>query len=371
LLSASSNNGCTKIVSHLISVYTNPVAGFTVSNVGNICSNTALNIINTSNVTGFGVVTKIEIYWDYIINPSDMNIDNSPVINGTYAHAYPVFGNPLTKTYRVLIKAYNGTGCSNEYFADITIHASPQIQFNPLAAVCQESSPVAITAASNTTGLTGTGVYSGNGISSGSIFNPSSASVGTNVLTYTFTGVNGCVSSANGTIVVNPTPVLNLGPNLNILEGDHLTLSPVQVSGTGLNYLWSPPTYLSNINIQAPVCTPINDITYSLTITSSVGCTTTDDVFIKVVKDFIVPNTFTPNGDGINDLWVIENLVLYPNSRIQVFNRYGQILYDSKQYLGDWDGTYKNKALPSGTYYYIIDLNGARVAKKGYVTIVR
>ena len=371
LLSATSNNGCTKIASHLISVYTTPVAGFTVSNVGNICSNTALNIINTSNVTGFGVVTKIEIYWDYIINPSDMNIDNSPVVNGTYAHAYPVFGNPLTKTYRVLIKAYNGSGCSSEFFTDVTIHASPQIQFNPLASVCQESNPFAITAASNTTGLTGTGVYSGNGISSGSIFNPSSANVGTNVLTYTFTGANGCVSSANGSIIVNPTPVLNLGPNLNVLEGDHLSLSPVQVSGAGLNYLWSPQTYLSSINIMAPVCTPVDDITYSLAITTSAGCTTTDDLFIKVVKDFIVPNTFTPNGDGINDFWVIENLALYPNSRLQVFNRYGQILYDSKKYTGDWDGTYKNKPLPSGTYYYIIDLNGVRVAKKGYVTIVR
>jgi gliding motility-associated-like protein len=96
-----------------------------------------------------------------------------------------------------------------------------------------------------------------------------------------------------------------------------------------------------------------------------------DDLLVKVVKDFIVPNTFTPNGDGVNDKWLIENISLYPNTRVEVFNRYGQILYDSKHYSGDWDGTYKGKALPSGTYYYIIDLNGARVTKKGYVTIVR
>ena len=96
-----------------------------------------------------------------------------------------------------------------------------------------------------------------------------------------------------------------------------------------------------------------------------------DDLFIKVIRDFIVPNTFTPNGDGINDKWEIDNLSLYPNHRVQVFDRYGQILYDSKNYTGAWDGTFKGKPLAAGTYYYIIDLNGARDTKKGYVTIIR
>jgi gliding motility-associated-like protein len=84
-----------------------------------------------------------------------------------------------------------------------------------------------------------------------------------------------------------------------------------------------------------------------------------------------VPNTFTPNGDAINDVWKIENLSLYPNYHIQVFNRYGQAMYDTKDYSKPWDGTIQGKPLPSGTYYYIIDLGGARKTKKGYVTIIR
>ena len=136
-------------------------------------------------------------------------------------------------------------------------------------------------------------------------------------------------------------------------------------------YTWIPATYLNSTTAAAPICTPLNDITYTVQIISSNGCRADDDLFIKVVRDFIVPNTFTPNGDRINDKWEIENLSLYPEHRVQVFDRYGQILYDSKNYSDAWDGSYKGKPLPSGTYYYIIDLNGQRKAKKGYVTIIK
>ena len=114
-----------------------------------------------------------------------------------------------------------------------------------------------------------------------------------------------------------------------------------------------------------------DDIEYTLNIIYADGCKNEDVIFIKVVKDFIVPNTFSPNGDGINDLWKIENLIYYPNHRLEIFNRNGQKLFESTNYNGEWDGTLKGKSLPSGTYYYIIDLDGARAPKKGYVTIIR
>ena len=84
-----------------------------------------------------------------------------------------------------------------------------------------------------------------------------------------------------------------------------------------------------------------------------------------------MPNVFSPNKDGINDVWQIDNLELYPSHRLQIFNRYGQVLYETSSYTKPWDGTYKGKDLPVGTYYYIIELGGARAPKKGYVTIVR
>jgi gliding motility-associated-like protein len=371
-LTTTSNNGCAHTVAHLIDVYSKPTAAYTINNVGNVCSNTALSITNLSNVIGFGSVNKIEIYWDFSNNITDVTVDNAPVSNQVYNHNYTVFGNPLIKTYRVLIKAYSGAGCSNEYYTDIDVHAAPDVVFNSLNGVCQEIPSYTLTAANNTTTLTGTGVYSGNGIISSSIFDPSDAGAGLHTITYTFTGDNGCIDAAAQSIEVYPTPLVNLGPDRNVLEGDQVTLSPIQLSGNILTYLWTPNVNISSNTVVAPICTPRdNDVTYVLNLTTTDGCKNKDDILIKVVKDFIVPNTFTPNGDGINDKWTIENLYLYPNYRCQVFTRSGQLIFDSKNQIGDWDGNYKGKALPTGTYYYIIDLNGIRATKKGYITIIR
>jgi gliding motility-associated-like protein len=370
-LTATSNNGCIKSITHPLSIYGTPLAGYLVNNTGNICSNQSLNITNTSVVNGLGNVVGIEIYWDYLVDPTNVTIDNSPVANGTYSHTYPVFGSPLTKVYHVLIRAKNESGCTDDYSLDVTVHAAPDVVFNSMTGICQEAPAFNLMAASNTTTLTGIGVYSGAGVSNGNLFTPVDAGVGSQLLTYTFTGDNGCVSSASSSIVVFPTPLLNLGPDRNVLEGNSITLTPVVISGSGLSYLWNPGTYLSSVSISNPVCTPTNDIEYLLKIISVDGCKNEDNIFIKVVKDFIVPNTFSPNGDGINDLWKIENLIYYPNHRLEIFNRNGQRLFELTNYNGEWDGTFKGKPLPSGTYYYIIDLDGARAPKKGYVTIIR
>ena len=370
-VTATSNNGCIKSITHPLSIYGIPVAGFSVNNAGNICSNLPLNITNTSVVNGLGNVVGIEIYWDYLLDPTNVTVDNSPTANGIYSHSYPVFGSPLTKVYRVLIRAKNESGCTHDFSLDITVHAAPNVVFNNMTGICQEAPAFNLNAASNTTALTGTGIYSGSGVSNGNLFTPEDAGVGNQMLTYTFTGDNGCVSSATAYIAVYPTPLLNLGPDRNVLGGNSINLTPVVISGTGLSYLWNPGTYLSSISISNPICTPREDIRYALKIVSADGCKNEDDIFIKVVKDFVVPNTFTPNGDGINDLWKIENMIFYPNHKLEVFNRNGQKLFESTNYNGDWDGTYKGKPLPSGTYYYIIDLNGARASKKGYVTIIR
>jgi gliding motility-associated-like protein len=92
---------------------------------------------------------------------------------------------------------------------------------------------------------------------------------------------------------------------------------------------------------------------------------------VQVLTDFDVPNTFTPNNDGINDKWQIRPLAKFPIQWVQVFDRYGQLLFESHGYTQPWDGTYNGKPLPAGTYYYIIEVNGLLNPKTGYVTILR
>lgn len=85
-----------------------------------------------------------------------------------------------------------------------------------------------------------------------------------------------------------------------------------------------------------------------------------------------IPNTFTPNSDGTNDLWEIPELSFYPNCLVNIYNRYGAMLYQSKGYSKAWDGFYNGKELPAATYYYIIELNNNTTTKySGYITIIR
>ena len=115
----------------------------------------------------------------------------------------------------------------------------------------------------------------------------------------------------------------------------------------------------------------MDDITYTLTVTSDKGCTTSDKVFVKVLQKPEVPNIFSPNGDGVHDKWVISFLESYPGSTVEVFNRYGQRIYYSIGYTTPWDGTINGKPVPVGTYYYIVDPKNGRKKQASYVDIIR
>jgi gliding motility-associated-like protein len=84
-----------------------------------------------------------------------------------------------------------------------------------------------------------------------------------------------------------------------------------------------------------------------------------------------IPNTFTPNGDGINDTWVIGALDYYPGCTVNIFNRWGRKLFSSIGYAIPWDGKYNGANLTSGTYYYVIDPRNGKTVISGWVTIIR
>ena len=183
---------------------------------------------------------------------------------------------------------------------------------------------------------------------------------------------HGCFSDTmTKTITVFPYPVVDAGPDRTVLAGGQLTIVPT-VSGNGLQYLWTPSTYLDNPASPSPKCiAPQNDIRYTLTVTGEGGCKASDDMLVKVLKAPRIPNTFTPNNDGINDRWLIQYLEDYPNNRLQVFTRAGQLVYESRGYYTPWDGTCKGRKLPYDTYYYILEPGNGREPVSGYVTIIK
>lgn len=195
---------------------------------------------------------------------------------------------------------------------------------------------------------------------------------GTFDIQFYFFNEQGCVSDTlTKQIMVHPYPKLTLGPKINVLEGGSSPLKPQYKYGTNLSYLWTPSTYLNNDTDSIPITSPLDDITYQLVLTGIGGCSVTDQIDIKVLLSPVVPNAFSPNGDGINDKWRILYLESYPGATVDVYDRYGQVVFSSVGYSVDWDGTVKGKDLPIGTYYYIINPKNGRKIVNGSVTIIR
>jgi len=329
-----------------------------------------MTIVDASTVD-FGSIVKVEVYWDYGNDPTIKTVDENPNPGKSYTHKYPDFGTPATKTFTVRYVAYSGINCINEITRTVSVNASPSIQFDPMSAVCQEIAPFQITAARELFGFSGTGTYSGTGIvSAAGRFSPAVAKPGTHTIRYSFTATNGCNTFAEQTIKVDPTPVVDAGPDRTVLESGFIVLQ-AKASGNNLSFAWTPNTAIDNTTILTPKVSPVEDITYTLKVTSADGCVANDAVFVKVLKKPRVPNAFSPNGDGINDNWVIEYLESYPGATVEVFNRYGQMVYRSVGYNRPWDGIYNGAPLPIATYYWIINPKNGRQQMNGAVTIIR
>jgi gliding motility-associated-like protein len=111
---------------------------------------------------------------------------------------------------------------------------------------------------------------------------------------------------------------------------------------------------------------------YYVTVEYGGGCSTTDSIYIQLDSCLIsnIANIFTPNGDGINDFFIIKNIEKYPNSKLEVFNRWGRVVFIDDNYQNNWDA----KGLSSGTYYYIFYPNDSTKKSKllkGYISIIR
>jgi gliding motility-associated-like protein len=138
-----------------------------------------------------------------------------------------------------------------------------------------------------------------------------------------------------------------------------------------LTYRWSPAFGLSDATIVNPEVTAETTTQYTVTAYSNLGCSITKNVVVKVVDSFKIPNTFSPNGDGINDVWNLILLNTYENSLVEIFNRYGQIVYSTIGYRTPFDGIFEGKPLPVGTYYYVISPRNGKKSISGSLTIIR
>lgn len=169
--------------------------------------------------------------------------------------------------------------------------------------------------------------------------------------------------------VYAPNPA-NAGNDTTIMEGQSFTLI-----GSGLGSpSWSPSTGLSNPFSYTTTAAPNVTTNYVLTVNDIYSCSNYDTVTVTVIPlifEGVITSVITPNGDGINDNWYIEGIENYSDNEVQVFNIYGHLVYNKKNYTGDWQGTYNGAPLPDGTYFYVIRVGENQKELKGSLDILR
>lgn len=356
-----SNNGCkSDTFRRTVSVNNRPSA--TMTNAGVPCIDSLQSFIS-SYTAGASPATW---WWDF---GDGQNF--SSTTNNTASHSYSTGLTNIIIRHVVSL----GAGCVSDT-ATVSIpliNPNPVASFTMIADTACVNKPVRFS--STSTGVTIWNWNFGNGTGTNAPpFIRSYSSANTYNISLTVANAAGCRSlPVTNSITISPDPSINAGPDKFINSGGSATLDATIANPSNYNFVWTPSTFLSASNILNPTATPDNTTDFTILAVDKVtNCTATDNVTVNIITGLYVPSGFTPNRDGRNDTWTIPGLALYPDALVQVFNRYGEIVYQTKDYNSrPWDGKYKGTDQPNGVFVYIIQLNDAQKRMlKGYVTII-
>ena len=384
--------GCDSTITTTLTVDSIPDA--TISQVGPFCYNAAslnLTAVDTGGTwSGTGITNATNGTFDpaialagnyiitYTIAGTCGNMDTTiivvnPVISNTNAvnicAGDSVFleGAFQTNTGVFYDTIIGGSilGCDSITTTTLTVNLIKDATIDPVDSFCSNISPFNLTAAD-----TG-GIWAGIGITNSinGTFDPSVASAGNHDIIYTI--ADPCGSADTITIIVNPLPTLSLCCDDTIQFGGNSLLN---ATGTP-PFNWTPPTWLDNLNSSSPITTPDSTITYYITQTSSEGCIITDSITIYVINELLqIPNSFTPNNDGLNDEFKVFQNGLKNLNYFKIYNRWGQTVYFSKDLQAGWDGNYNGKPQEIGTYHYefsAVNFDGNAVSQSGTIALIR
>lgn len=224
-----------------------------------------------------------------------------------------------------------------------------------------------------TTGGTGNYTYAWN---TGNYNSPLVSTLSPAFYSITVTDENGCSDEVSATITQPSQIIVALADSFAIQYGDSVQLTNTISGGTGnYSYLWSPDSFLGCGNCQEPFAFPELTAQYTLTAIDESGCnaSATTTVAVIIDKTIYIPNAFSPNGDGENDMFFafVKDVNRFS---MKVFDRWGELIFASEDKNGFWDGTYKGKQLPPSVFVYYAQFefpDGQKVNKKGTLTLIK
>lgn len=363
-LSTTSTDGCKSTTfSKTIAVHALPVADFSLPS--GICMPDGQATF--TNKSSIAEQTTLTYAWNFG--------DGSSSTAQNPSHSYKAVQN-----YTVGLSATSFFGCSADtsyVLSAAAFVARPVVAFDVSSDKPCEGSILNFTDRSTSAGNIVSWDWSfGDGTKS-AVQNPSKtySKFGSYTVRLLVTDNKGCSSDANAAgrmVQVRINPQISAGPDITGEENSAVVLKATASNASELLFSWQPAGLLNNPALLQPTYMVKQDQVFVLTATDKEGiCSATDEMKVMVLRDVTAPNAFSPNGDGINDVWVIRNLVDYANASVKIFDRYGKQVFVSQGYSKPWDGTIGGKPVPSGTYYYIIHVKQGETPLNGSVTLLR
>lgn len=186
-------------------------------------------------------------------------------------------------------------------------------------------------------------------------------------------GSNGTCGRSSDTLQLRVYPAFTAttGADTIVVTGTAATLYGINADF----YEWTNDPLISCLSCESTVIYPTASQTFYVTMENIEGCALIDSMRVEVREDvaniLFIPNVLTPNNDGKNDTWKIENIEQFPRNSVTILNRWGDKVFYSKVYNNEWNGDFGGGKLPAGTYYYVLDLGDDWGIFKGDVTIIR
>lgn len=286
-----------------------------------------------------------------------------------------VIANPVTNTtYNVT--ATNNFGCSSTGTVVITVVHPFTLNSIKEYFVC-----IGKTVSLNVSGAnTYQWINNTIGLNNTLIANPISAPKISTIYTVVGTDINNCFKdTADIKVTVKTAPTVDAGQSALILAG---TSYQLQANGSNdvVQWTWTPAQYLNCSNCAAPVTTPLAPMLYTVTATNVNGCTAYDTVSINLMcseSRIYIPKAFTPDNDGVNDLFVIKGAGIKIVNHLRIYDRYGGLVFERNNFsIGDvnaaWDGRHNGAQVSPGAYVYIAEMscNEKTFVQKGTVTVI-
>jgi gliding motility-associated-like protein len=354
MLKATNSSGCTDSVSKYFTIYPLPptYAG----------ADTTICVAQSASLSASGAAT-----YNWLPPNNTLSCTNC---------ASPTATPDSTTTY--VVSGTSAFGCVYDDTVVVTVIQPASLSLTPLTdSICLGQSVIL--------NASGEALYTWSpttGLSNPSIANPSASPDTTTTYQVTGTDIKSCFTNTQSvTITVFNYPKIDVGANVTIPIG-----TSYQISGNGSSDIdsisWTPTIGLSCTTCLSPLASPLTTTTYVVSVDNTGGCVATDSITIIVTcdnKNLFVPNTFSPNGDGVNDAFFVSGKGLSTIQSMRVFNRWGQIVFEKRNFAPNdpnagWDGTFNGRKAPVDVYIYTIEViceNSQVVAYHGNVALIR